>query len=761
MKISKRLLAVLMSVVMVLTIVPLGLFAFADGETPEPRTETKTIEIDSIAELQLIGNDPAYPAAPTKATAADGAEVTTNYIYKITKDLNAVDENFENWFKDNQIGAYIILENEGAPYYTPVGEGATYDSKNNYAVYDDVNKRYMAISKESDPFATLVDDDPMPEGEYFIYNGRESFDTEPLTPEEKALLIEKAGIASTADFTPIKSLDDVTIDGAYAEGKAAIISGLTIQGATNDGTTYAGLVAVAEGGTVIKNLVLDSTCVISASGDGDVRVGSFIAYGPVASLDNVKSSAKIDVSNKLYAAKSAEDTANKCKTNVGGLAGSGLILTVKNSSFDGKINFAYDPASFTGVALKDIYEKAVVNLGGIIGYAGLIAKTCTANPTITSTYLGVAVNAGKISGTDNDYTLLEAYTSDAQTYPNTENGYQKADIFDVAVSTEPDENGYQLVNATDTASSITYAYIRTPVCGHASGSLTTIPANDATCAADGNIEYVQCNDCEKYFKDSTCKEEITLDQTVISKDTIAHTLGEPVKAKDATCTETGIAYDYYQCSVCNKYFKDAEGTQEVKENAWVTKALGHSWDAGEVTKEPTYDEEGIKTFHCTRDGCTETKTEPIAKKTPPSVSPKSGSGYKATTTGGKNTIILPNPSSKSGTTVSTFTSNLQSGYTYVVKDASGKTVTSGPVGTNYTVEIKVDGKLYAKTTIIVRGDTDCNGKISSMDYVKVKNHIRKTTLITDAIIQVAADANNDGNIKATDYTRIKNIMRKG
>lgn len=761
MKISKRLLAVLMSVVMVLTIVPLGLFAFADGETPEPRTETATIEIDSIAELQLIGNDPAYPAAPTKATAKDGAEVTTNYTYKITKDLSALEENFENWFKDNKIDAYIILENEGAPYYMPVGEGATYNSKNNYAVYDDVNKRYVAISKESDPFATLVDEAPMPEGEYFIYNGRESFDTLPLTPGEKALLIEKAGIASTIDFTPIASLNAVTIDGAYEEGKTATISGLNIKSISDeDGVTYAGLVAVATNKSTIRNLVLDNTT-INVTGNGSIYVGSLIAYGVYVVVDNTKSSAKIDVSNKLYAATSAEDAKNACKTYVGGVLGYGAISTVSKSEFSGQIDFTYDPTSFD-VNLEDIYKKTNIYIGGIVGcdiIVGYDENTKADSATLTSTYLGVGVNAGKIFGTDNDYTLLAAYTDDAKTYKNTADGYKAADIFGEDVTQEPDEKGYQLVKATDTGSSITYAYIRTPVCGH--GDITTHDANAATCAADGNSKYVECNGCGKLFTDNTFAEEITLDQTVISKDTIAHTLGEPVKAKDATCTETGIAYDYYKCSVCNKYFKDAVGTQEIKENDWATKALGHSWDAGEVTKEPTYDEEGIKTFHCTRDGCTETKTEPIAKKTPPSVSPKSGSGYKATTTGGKNTIILPNPSSKSGTTVSTFTSNLQSGYTYVVKDASGKTVTSGPVGTNYTVEIKVDGKLYAKTTIIVRGDTDCNGKISSMDYVKVKNHIRKTTLITDAIIQVAADANNDGNIKATDYTRIKNIMRKG
>ena len=40
----------------------------------------------------------------------------------------------------------------------------------------------------------------------------------------------------------------------------------------------------------------------------------------------------------------------------------------------------------------------------------------------------------------------------------------------------------------------------------------------------------------------------------------------------------------------------------------------HTWDEGEVTIPATCTEAGVKTFHCTASGCTETKTEPIAAK---------------------------------------------------------------------------------------------------------------------------------------------------
>ena len=38
----------------------------------------------------------------------------------------------------------------------------------------------------------------------------------------------------------------------------------------------------------------------------------------------------------------------------------------------------------------------------------------------------------------------------------------------------------------------------------------------------------------------------------------------------------------------------------------------HKWDSGTVTVEPTCTTSGVKTYHCTVDGCTATKTESVA-----------------------------------------------------------------------------------------------------------------------------------------------------
>ena len=81
---------------------------------------------------------------------------------------------------------------------------------------------------------------------------------------------------------------------------------------------------------------------------------------------------------------------------------------------------------------------------------------------------------------------------------------------------------------------------------------------------------------------------------------------------NATCTKDGTEA-YWKCSVCGKLFSDAQGKNEIGAPI-VIKAVGHKWDSGKVTKEPTESAEGVKTFTCTV--CGETRTEAIPKLTP-------------------------------------------------------------------------------------------------------------------------------------------------
>ena len=83
-----------------------------------------------------------------------------------------------------------------------------------------------------------------------------------------------------------------------------------------------------------------------------------------------------------------------------------------------------------------------------------------------------------------------------------------------------------------------------------------------------------------------------------------------VGAKEASCTEKGNMI-YYSCSLCGLWFEDATALIEIKDHSSVLiPALGHEWDAGRVTKEPSETQPGIRTYTCLRDG-SHTKTEEI------------------------------------------------------------------------------------------------------------------------------------------------------
>ena len=66
-----------------------------------------------------------------------------------------------------------------------------------------------------------------------------------------------------------------------------------------------------------------------------------------------------------------------------------------------------------------------------------------------------------------------------------------------------------------------------------------------------------------------------------------------------------------------------------------------------------------------------------------------------------------------------------------------------------------------KYKVIILGDANLDGKISALDYVRIKNHIMKDPEIKDELSLLSADANDDGKVSALDYVRIKNHIMDG
>lgn len=135
-------------------------------------------------------------------------------------------------------------------------------------------------------------------------------------------------------------------------------------------------------------------------------------------------------------------------------------------------------------------------------------RKLTVTVPVTATQIGYTLTASKTALVWNDSVELTFALA---------NGYSKLDTFAVNVNGNPvtlDANGKYTV--TDVQSDITITVVGV-VNNNNHSNLNHIEAKSATAEAEGNIEYWHCEDCNKYFSDKDCKNEITLADTVIAK----------------------------------------------------------------------------------------------------------------------------------------------------------------------------------------------------------------------------------------------------
>lgn len=92
------------------------------------------------------------------------------------------------------------------------------------------------------------------------------------------------------------------------------------------------------------------------------------------------------------------------------------------------------------------------------------------------------------------------------------------------------------------------------------------------------------------------------------------------------------------------------------------------------------------------------------------------------------------------------------------KDSNGTIITKGTISTNQTLSITTNKKTI-KYICVVRGDVNGDGKISALDYVKIRNHLDKVTTLKNAYLK-AADVDNNNKISALDYVKTRNHLDK-
>lgn len=98
----------------------------------------------------------------------------------------------------------------------------------------------------------------------------------------------------------------------------------------------------------------------------------------------------------------------------------------------------------------------------------------------------------------------------------------------------------------------------------------------ATCKEDGEKEYWYCTRCKKYFLDEKGTKETTKAGLVISA--TGHKM-EHHDRKEATNEQTGNI-EYWYCTLCNNYFLDEKGKQQVEKDKVVISVLPVIPDSG-------------------------------------------------------------------------------------------------------------------------------------------------------------------------------------
>lgn len=243
------------------------------------------------------------------------------------------------------------------------------------------------------------------------------------------------------------------------------------------------------------------------------------------------------------------------------------------------------------------------------------------------------------------------------------------------------------------------------------GEVTTVP----TCTEVG-VKTFTCETCSE-----TKTEEVkAIGHTVVVDNEI-----------DSTCTKTGLTAGSH-CSVCNEVLQAQE---EIP-------ALGHTWNAGEVTTAPTYTTVGVKTFTCKI--CGETRTESIPKLSRIDISKATSkvkvSGISAKIYNGKSQtqsalVVTANSKKlKKDTDYSVAYSNNKNIGTATIT-ITGKNGYTGTVRKTFAIKTQV-GKVYTTSLKykVTNARVDGKGTVSVVGSVYKSGDRKFTTLkITDTV----------------------------
>ncbi len=133
-----------------------------------------------------------------------------------------------------------------------------------------------------------------------------------------------------------------------------------------------------------------------------------------------------------------------------------------------------------------------------------------------------------------------------------------------------------------------------PAEGHTEANLVKSEAVAATHTTNGKIECYTCSDCNKYFADAEATEEIAADVAIILA--AGHIRAEKHDAVPATHTENGTI-EYWYCSVCDANFTDRSPEADlIPEGQEVMFAMGHERAVKHDAVPATHSKNGVAEY---------------------------------------------------------------------------------------------------------------------------------------------------------------------
>ena len=207
--------------------------------------------------------------------------------------------------------------------------------------------------------------------------------------------------------------------------------------------------------------------------------------------------------------------------------------------------------------------------------------------------------------------------------------------------------------------------------------------------------------------------------------------------KESTCIEKG--QKSIHCSICDAIKEGTEIELELKE---------HNWDEGEIIKQPTNIETGIKTFTCKE--CNQTKTEVIDI-------------LKYSITGTLESCFIENEKLsiqliKTGDIEPiyeyTFEENI-SEYSFSDLLAGAyelRVMKKNHVTRIYNIEI-TNNNITQNVKICLIGDLNEDGKVNNKDWNRLYNHINESDILSGYEL-LCADINKDEKVNIKDWNRM-------